>query len=187
MKLGPRSSLTQVVMCVGAALESARIHAVLTGGACANFYSSGAYLSNDADFVLTGTVTRAELDEAMRTVGFSRVRDHYRHPTAPFVVEFPAGPLAIGRDHTLRPRLITSANGRVRLLSATDSCRDRLAQFYFWRDKQGLRSAVEIAIQRRVDMTAIRSWSVSEECLEKFEQFKQALEVARRRSKGEPH
>ncbi len=152
---------------------------MLTGGACASFYTAGAYTSNDADFVLSGAVTREALDLAMGTVGFKRVRDHYRHPAARFIVEFPSGPLAIGRDHSLRPRLVTSALGRVRLLSATDSCRDRLAQFYFWRDRQALKIALEISCNHRVDLSAIRKWSIAEDCREPFEEFHVALGLAR--------
>ena len=51
MALGPKSTLRDVAITVGATLRQHGIHAVLTGGACANIYTRGAYLSGDADFI----------------------------------------------------------------------------------------------------------------------------------------
>ena len=179
MKLGPRSTLVDVVMTVGEALHTAGLKAVLTGGACANFYTAGAYTSMDADFVLTGVVTQSALDKAMGEIGFVRVRDHFEHASAKFIVEFPKGPLAIGSDHALKPRRESRKNGQVRLLSPTDSCRDRLAQFYFWKDRQGLKTAVEVALHRKVGIARIRQWSTEENCLPQFLEFQAALRTAR--------
>lgn len=67
----------------------------------------------------------------------------------------------------------------VAALSATDSCRDRLAAFYHWSDRQSLRSAVEIAARQRVNMRLIRTWSGREGATEKFAEFQD--ELARRR------
>jgi len=47
-------------------------------------------------------------------------------------------------------------------LSATDSCRDRLAAFYHWNDRQALALAVEIARTHPVDLGLIREWSARE-------------------------
>ena len=57
------------------------------------------------------------------------------------LVEFPAGPLAIGDDDLVEPVELRVGRTRVPALSATDSCRDRLAAFYHWRDLQSLRVA----------------------------------------------
>ncbi len=149
-------SLAAVAVRVGDALRRRGIEAVLTGGACASLYTRGAYQSADVDFILRGTVSRRELDDAIGSVGFSRRGDRYIHRALPVYVEFPSGPLAIGADHRIRP--VRRAYGRARtlVLSATDACRDRLAAFYHWNDRQGLEVAVAIARRHRVNMGIIQ-------------------------------
>jgi hypothetical protein len=175
VRLSGRSSLGAVASCVAAAMARAGIKAVLTGGACASLYSRGAYQSSDLDFVLQSAVSRRSLDGVMQSIGFHREGGHYRHPTAPFFVEFPAGPLGIGSDLSIEP--VTYRVGRVSVLalSPTDSCRDRLAAFYHWNDLQSLMTAVAIAKRRRVDMTAIREWSDGEGATVAFERFRSLL------------
>ena len=64
---------------------------------------------------------------------------------------------------------------RALALSPTDSCRDRLAAFYHWRDRQSLGLAVAVARHRRVDLAAIRAWSLAEGRLDEYEQFLREL------------
>jgi hypothetical protein len=61
------------------------------------------------------------------------------------------------------------------MLSATDSCRDRLAAFYHWNDRQSLRVAVLIARRARVDMKRLRAWSAVEGAAGKFAEFGREL------------
>jgi hypothetical protein len=132
------------------------------------------------DFIITGDATQAGLDRAMASVGFHCCRDRYVHPKVPFYVEFPRGPLAIGGDHEIRPVMRSSAAGRALILSATDSCRDRLAAFYHWNDRQSLDVAVQIARHGRVDLAVIRRWSAREGFADRFTEF--TAELARRRA-----
>lgn len=175
MKITPDSPLEAVAVAVGAALAENGIRAVLTGGACAGIYSGGRYASQDVDFVLEGSVTPARLDVAMATLGFSRRGNRYVHPESPFWVEFPRGPLAVGGDLDLRPVTLESANSTTLALSATDSCRDRLAAFFHWADRQSLDVAVEIACRHNVDLTRIRRWSAAEGHIARFEEFEREL------------
>jgi len=174
-------SLRSVALAVGDALRRAGIDAVLTGGACASFYSRGAYHSVDLDFVLAGEVTRSQLDAVMAGLGFRRHRDRYVHPVHPYFVEFPRGPLAIGDDVSIRPVLRSSGRRTMRLLSPTDSTRDRLAAFYHWNDRQSLQVAIQIALRNRVVMERIRRWSAREGAIDKFEEFRAMLKAARKR------
>ena len=167
---------------MAAALGSAGIRAVLTGGACASLYSRGKYQSSDLDFIIQSTVSRTKLDVAMAAIEFRRVGDHYEHPVAAFFVEFPAGPLAIGEDLRIQPVEYKIRHFGVLALSATDSCRDRLAAFYHWNDRQALTAAVAIARLRPVNIETIRKWSAREGALRPFEEFLAALKMARRRS-----
>lgn len=175
MKVTARSTLAEVAAIVAAALERAGFRAVLTGGACATVYSAGAYQSFDLDFILQDGRGQAALDAAMAEVGFNRKRDRFTHARTPFYVEFPRGPLAIGDDITIRPVRLALGAGTALALSATDACRDRLAAFYHWSDRQSLDAAVAIARRHRVHMRLIREWSAREGAGDEFEEFRLAV------------
>jgi len=175
VSLTSRSSLAEVAACVAEALARAGIRAVLTGGACATLYSEGKYQSFDLDFILQTATTARDLDDAMEVIRFRRVGNHYEHPRARFLVEFPAGPLGIGGDLDIRPITYRIGKVGVKALSATDSCRDRLAAFYHWNDRQSLATAVEISRRRKVNIEAIRRWSTREGATDKFQAFLESL------------
>lgn len=180
MKITANSPLETVACAVGEALAAHGIRAVLTGGACAGIYSGGTYSSQDVDFVLEGRVTPSELDAAMATLGYSRAGNRYVHPESPFWVEFPRGPLAVGGDLDVRPVPLIRAGREVLALSPTDSCRDRLAAFFHWSDRQSLAVAVEIALRSDVDLARIGRWSASEGHAARFEEFERELERRKR-------
>ncbi len=179
MRLTKRSRLREVALCVSRALEAAGIRAVLTGGACANLHAGGRYQSSDLDFIIQTKVSSGELDRAMAGVGFSRKGGHYEHPEAPFFVEFPAGPLAIGRDFRIQPVEFKMHSARVLTLSPTDSCRDRLAGFFHWGDRQSLKVATAIARRCKVDLDIVRTWSAMEGAQPAFEEFLARLKKSR--------
>jgi hypothetical protein len=175
VKLSPETPLSTVALAVGSLLRRHGITAVLTGGACAALHTGGAYTSKDVDFVVRGAVRQAALDAALRELGFERRGDRYVHPLVPFYVEFPPGPLAIGADLDIRPVEVDGGAGPALVLSPTDSCRDRLAAFYHWRDRQSLRVAVLIARAQPVDLRVIEEWSRAEESLNAYEEFLREL------------
>jgi hypothetical protein len=177
--LSAHASLSDVALAVGATLRRHGISAVLTGGACAAVHAGGRYVSRDVDFVVQGRVRREALDAAMGELGFVREADRYVHPETPFYVEFLAGPLAVGGDHAVTPVELSSPYGPALALSPTDACRDRLAGFYHWNDRQGLAVAVLVAGRQRVHLAAIRRWSAAEGHAEKFEEFLRELRRAR--------
>ncbi len=181
MKLRAGSSLPTVAVAVGDALRRAGIRAVLTGGACASVHTGGAYSSVDVDFVLLGEIERSALDEALASLGFRRSRDRYVHAETEFFVEFPRGPLAIGTDDRIRPVEYVSGSLRCLALSATDSCRDRLAAFYHWNDRQSLEVAIRIALDNRLGWHVIRRWSAEKASAERYDEFLQELRRERRR------
>jgi hypothetical protein len=180
VKLTRRSTIADVAAAVTDALQRAGISAVLTGGACATIYSGGSYQSQDLDFIVRGAGTRKSVDEAMASIGFMREGDRYVHPATSFFVEFPRGPLAIGDDVDIHPVVLKLDRGSALALSATDACRDRLAAFYHWSDRQGLHVAVEIALRHRLNMARIRGWSRREGFEARFEEFRNELERRKR-------
>lgn len=183
MRITHRSSPLDVATAIGAALERAGLRGVLSGGGCASIYTRGSYQSVDLDFIIQGPGTQKQLDVAMGSVGFVRRQNQYFHSQARFYVEFPPGPLGIGGDYRIEPVEIRSGGARLLLLSATDSCRDRLAGFYHWNDRQGLEVAVQIAARQKVDIERIREWSQRERAVPRFEAFLEELKRFRRRSR----
>ena len=183
MSLTAPASLEEVAAAVAGALETAKIRAVLTGGGCATIYSGGAYQSEDLDWIIQSAPTQRKLDDAMGSIGFKRKVDHYVHPKTHFFVEFPRGPLAIGRDLKITPVHIQIGPRRIAALSPTDSCRDRLAAFYHWNDRQCLDTAILIALSRKVNLPQIRRWSAGEKSTDRFEEFERELRAARRKKK----
>jgi hypothetical protein len=171
VKLTSTSTLPEVAVAVGAQLRRHGITAVLTGGACVSVYTDGSYVSKDADFVIQGRVQQVDLDSALGELGFTRKGDRYVHPDVEFYLEFPPGPLAIGADLAIRPTEVSMADDVALALSPTDSCRDRLAAFYHWRDRQSLQLAVAVARHQTVDLEVVRKWSRAEGSLEDFEEF----------------
>ena len=184
MRLTAGSPLADVAVAVGDALRRAGIRAVLTGGACASLYSGGVYQSLDADFVLAESTDVEDLDRALATLGFRRRRDRYVHATVSFFVEFPSGPLGIGEDFHIRPVWRSRRAARTLALSATDACRDRLAAFYHWNDRQSLAAAVAIAARNRVAFGKVRRWSQVEGHLEGYAAF--LVELRRNRAAARP-
>ncbi len=175
MTITAASSLRDVVQVVSRALRDGGIRAVLTGGASASVHSDGAYLSHDLDYIVENRVTQKQLDLAMAVAGFVRDRDKYTHLESAFFVEFPRGPLAIGDDDLVQPVEVTVGMTTVLTLSATDSCRDRLAAFYHWNDRQSLDTALKIARRQRVNLAGIKRWSRREGKLPQFDEFRRLL------------
>jgi hypothetical protein len=182
VRLSPSSGLEDVAAAVSAALRGHGVEAALTGGACASLWSGGRYSSLDLDFILTAPASRTAQEKAMGSLGFVREGDRFVHEDVRFWVEFPKGPLAIGSDLDIRPVEIRLGRWRVRGLSATDSCRDRLAAFYFWRDRQSLEVAAWIALRHRVGHSRIRTWSREEGHEDGYKEF---LEAVRRNRRAE--
>jgi hypothetical protein len=185
MTLTAGSTLPEVALAVGAGLRSHGIQAVLTGGACVSVYTNGMYVSKDADFVIQSAPARLQqqLDEALGVLGFTRRNDRYVHDLVPFWVEFPPGPLSIGNDLAIHPIELRVGDSAAFALSPTDSCRDRLAAFYFWDDRQSLSLAVAITRHQLIDFEFVRQWSTTEGCLATYEEF--VREVEREVAPGE--
>jgi hypothetical protein len=178
--LTSKSTLQEVAVTVGAHLNRRGIRAVLTGGACVAIHT-GTYVSKDADYVIQSNVRQQTLEDALGELGFSRRGDQYVHPEVPFFIEFPPGPLSIGDDLNIVPTDLTVGGIAALGLSATDSCRDRLAAFYHWDDRQALELAVDIARKQPVDLDVVRRWSDAEGKADEHDEFLRKVAQERRR------
>lgn len=134
-------------------------------------------MSRDLDFV--SPATTQDIAKAVSELGFARTDGrHFAHPTCRFTLEFPPWPLAVGREvlHEWSERKV--ASGVIRMLTPTQCVMDRLAAFYFWKDRQAFDQAVAVALAHRVDHDAVARWSEAEGRLTEFRDFVRTLEQA---------
>ena len=82
----------------------------------------------------------------------------------------------------IRPTVVRGRAGIARTLSSTDSCRDRLAAYYHWNDRQSLDVAVQIALRQRINMARVRTWSAAEGHAEQFDEFRSSVRSRKRPS-----
>jgi hypothetical protein len=157
-------------------LRQQGIDVVLSGGSVVSLYSQNLYVSKDIDLVNVAFTRQAKLRKAMASIGFAERERYFRHSDSKHIVEFPSGPLAVGEEPVRDVQEVTLETGSLRVLSATDCVKDRLCAFYFWDDLQGLEQAVLVAQQHAVDLAEIERWSMVENHVEKFIQFKERLE-----------
>jgi hypothetical protein len=183
VRLTERSTVGETAAAVATTLREAGFQAVLTGGGCASIYTRGISQSVDLDFILQTGRAQSDLDRAMSAAGFERQANQYFHPRARFYVEFPPGPLSIGRDFDITPVQLEIRGRRILALSPTDSCRDRMAAFLHWKDRQNLETAIQIALRNDIDLARIRSWCSREGVPEGFDEFMRLLALRRDRPK----
>jgi hypothetical protein len=112
----------------------------------------------------------------VRPLGFERTSGrHFVHAECPFTLEFPPWPLAVGRQLVPEWSERRVAYGVIQMLSPTQCVMDRLAAFYFWRDRQALDQAVAVAQGHQVDLDEVRRWSEAEDRRTEFDEFLRLL------------
>ncbi|MFH1379890.1 MAG: hypothetical protein ABII23_06390 [bacterium] len=150
------------------ALNDNNIKAVLVGGACVSIYTHNKYQSFDLDYI-SPDLTK-NIEKVLNKMGFNKRGKfrHYEHNACPYCIEFPPGPIALGRELP-----ITKFNTihSITLLTATDCVKDRLAAFYHWHDEQSLQQALLVAHSQKINLLEIKNWSINEKSEEKFNRF----------------
>jgi hypothetical protein len=157
-------------------LRAKGIHVVLTGGSAVAIYSQGKYVSKDLDFVAEGFARRSNIVQAMEEHGFQQIGRHFEHPEAEYLVEFPGGPLSVGKQPIERIESLEYETGTLRIISPTDCVKDRLAAYFFWNDLQSLEQAVMVAQEHPIDVKEIADWSRQEGMLEAFQEIEGRLQ-----------
>jgi len=118
--------------------------------------------------------------EALAKIGFEPPRSRYfRHPQCPHLfLEFLRGPVEIGEQYPVIPMEIEMDGRTLRLLSPTDSVKDRLAGYIHWKSRANFDQALLICLRQRsrVDMNAVRDWCVGEGGLAAFEELEARLD-----------
>ena len=142
-------------------LEGEGIRSVLVGGAVVAIYTEGLYRSGDLDMV-PDEIGRQRLEEVLAAIGFQSTKSRYfKHPACPHLfLEFPRGPVEIGEQFPVVPDEIEVEGRTLRLLSPTDSVKDRLAGYIHWKSRANFDQALLICRrqQSRVDLKAVGEW-----------------------------
>lgn len=159
-------------------LEGAGIRSVLVGGALVSIYTEGLYRSGDLDLV-PDDAGRTRLTEELAKIGFETSRSRYfKHHSCPHLfLEFPRGPVEIGEEFPVVPAEIEVEGRTLRLLSPTDSVKDRLAGYIHWKSRANFNQAVLICRRRKreVDLDAVRRWCEGEGGAEAFRELEERL------------
>jgi hypothetical protein len=177
MKAVAEMTIGEIAAYVAAHLLQGGINVVLTGGSCVSIYTDNRYLSYDLDFIEEGRTTRKKIAAVLMEIGFTERDRSFIHPETPYFVEFPSGPLAIGDEPVSSITQLEFATGSLRLLSATDCVKDRLANYYHWKDRQCLEQAIMVAADAEVDLAEVERWSRHEGMAEGFERIKALLKT----------
>lgn len=162
-------------------LRERGIDAVLSGGAAVALFSTNAYVSADIDLVPMYAAPRKQIKAAMHEIGFTEKNRYFVHPDTQHIVEFPAGPLAIGDEPVASIRQVRLATGVLRVISPTDCVKDRLTAYYYWKDRQSLSQAVLVATSNRVNLNEIKRWSDSSGYGKDHEAFAESYAKAKRK------
>lgn len=160
-------------------LEGAGISSVLVGGAVVAIYTGGLYQSGDLDMV-PDDFQRARLGPVLAEIGFVSGKSRYfKHPQCKHLfLEFPKGPVEIGEEFPIEPAMIECEGRTLKLLSATDCVKDRLASYIHWGSRDCFDQAVLVCRRQSssVDLESIRKWCGSEGAPAAFDELKRHLE-----------
>lgn len=152
---------------------------VLTGGSCAEIYSSEKYVSGDLDFVDLNYVSLKNISEILEGIGFKRLKQSqgFVHPQAVKMVEILNAPLSVGEEKIEKVDKLVVAGYQLNILTPTDSVKDRLAAYYHWNDRQSLEVALMVCEKNEINIAEVRRWSVNEGMEEKFNYFKDKYDL----------
>lgn len=107
----------------------------------------------------------------MKELGFERKGRDYHHLKTPYFVEFISGPPSVGQDSIEEIQEVKMATGIIRIISPTDSVKDRLAAFYHWGDLQCLEQAIMVSRSQIIDIDKVESWSIREGKKAEFDEY----------------
>jgi len=156
-------------------LKKKGIDVVLSGGASVAIYSNHKYVSKDLDFIAQFSIDLDEIEIVMEEFGFNRKGKYYYHSSTNYFIDFIPGPLSVGDGPVEEICELIMDTGVVRIISATDSVKDRLAGYYYWQDMQSLEQALLVARNNPINMKNVEAWSMKEGKIVEFDEFRRRL------------
>lgn len=166
--------IEEVAAIVSQTLKDNGITAVLSGGAAVSIYTHNKYQTGDLDFVTSCHNDR--IAAALRPLGYEQAADRYlRHPENDYFLEFPPGPVMVGDMHLQEYNSITLKGNVLTVLTPTQCVMNKLADFYYYNDRECFKLAILLTKEQKIDLNAVKKWSVKEGQGLKFKEFTQAL------------
>jgi hypothetical protein len=171
------SKMTQAELAahVQSYLNTKGITVILSGGAAVAIYTVNKYASPDIDLVDVYNADRRKIVLAMKEIGFSEKHRYFEHPDTKHIVEFPPGPLSVGDEPVKSINEMKFSTGTLRVISATDCVKDRLAAYYFWNDLQSLDQAILVTKHNHISINEIKTWSQTIRKMREFKIFDEKL------------
>ena len=170
-------SLEQLAAMISKKLQEHGIDSILVGGGCVSIYSQNRYQSYDLDYVTYEDIKKVAV--ALHELNFKKKGRYFQHKECQYLVEFVSPPVAIGNEPIQNYEFHETALGIIKMLTPTDSVKDRLASYYHWDDRQGLDQAISICLEisEKVDLKEVKRWSKNEKQLRKFDFFLEHLKI----------
>ncbi len=153
MKKLKEMRIDELAALISEKLRMKGVSVTLTGEACVQIYSDEKYVTGDLDFVVDNDFkeTTGTIEPLMAELGVQKTGRIFQREDLPYTVEFPPGPLGIGFEYHIKPIEKVLSTGKLKLLSPTDSVKDRLAGFFYTKDEQCLEQAILICESNQVD------------------------------------
>lgn len=182
----PIKDLTRLELAalVAETLKGEGIDVVLSGGSCVSIYSSEKYVSKDLDFIDVSLKSNRQIAKAIQSLGFEnqpKNSRHFAHTETTLTLEFPSAPLMIGDEHIKSNAVdaIDTDLGTLRLLTPTDCVKDRLANYYYFGDKQCLEQALLVAKAHPINLATLEQWHKNERQEQEYLAFLEKLNTER--------
>lgn len=148
-----------LIELISQALEEVGHRPILVGGAAVAYYTQGAYVTADIDFV---TPHSQALIKRMQDLGFEKFGKDFVHPELDFYVEFPGSEL--GPTEAFQVSEFTKVP--VRVISLEDLIVDRLCAFKFWHSALDGVNALLLLEQEGFEETRLISRAKEEKVLD---------------------
>lgn len=125
MTVHKSDDLRTVAFKVCTALDGVGLTAVLTGGSAATVYAPAAYQSRNLDFVIEFVdAPHADHAKALTSLGYREHEGQYVHRENPLTLEFPPGPLSVGKELITKWDTLREGERLLHILRPIDCCRD---------------------------------------------------------------
>ena len=177
MKSVKDMSMGELAAFISSHLKRNGINVVLSGGSCVSIYSKDKYVSLDLDFIEYGSIGIRKLKQVLAEIGFFYQKTRYfRSSETDIFLEFPPGPLSVGREPVKEVIILKFPTGDLSIISPTDCVKDRLAAYYHWGDRQSLEQAILVAKDNNIDLKELERWSMAEGKLSIFQEIEELFE-----------
>lgn len=144
-------------------LDDNNYRAVLSGGCCMEIYTKQFYSSFDLDFVMTSSFKEKDIANIMKELGFKEDGKYFVIEDSKFFIEIINGPVALGDQFVKEFARQDSKLGTLKLLTATDSIKDRLCACVFHGDNKCFEHALAIGHLNEIDEEELKRWSLAED------------------------